>query len=68
MYTKIINNATTMDERCRAIESCGGEFLEDPRDSEYIRPLLDGFGEHEEEDNDPTEEERNEEVPQWLVC
>ncbi|KAK0122198.1 hypothetical protein ONS95_010455 [Cadophora gregata] len=51
MYTAIIHNATTMEERCRAIERCGGEFFEDPRDSQYIRPLLDGFGEHDEEDN-----------------
>ncbi|PVH82826.1 hypothetical protein DL98DRAFT_652843 [Cadophora sp. DSE1049] len=67
MYNEIINNATTMEERWRAIKSCGGEFFEDPRDSEYIKPLLDGFGEHEEENNYPTYEERNEESPQWLL-
>ena len=64
----IIRNATTMEERWQAIESCGGTFFRDPRDSEYIKPLLDGFGEHGWSDNTPTDEEINEESPQWLVC
>ncbi|KAG4441456.1 hypothetical protein IFR05_003062 [Cadophora sp. M221] len=66
-YKEIINNATTMEERWRAIESCGGTFFKDPRDSEYIKPLLDGFGEHEEQDNSPSPEERNQEDPEWLL-
>ncbi|KAL5325967.1 hypothetical protein ACEPPN_007103 [Leptodophora sp. 'Broadleaf-Isolate-01'] len=66
-YNEIINNVTTMEERWRAIESCRGTFFKDPRDSEYIKPVLDGFGEHEEQDNSMSLEERNEEDPEWLL-
>ncbi|KAH9218665.1 hypothetical protein DL95DRAFT_458242 [Leptodontidium sp. 2 PMI_412] len=66
-YNEIINNATTMEERWRAIKSCRGTFFKDPRDSEYIKPVLDGFGEHEEQDNSMSLEERNEEDPEWLL-
>lgn len=45
-YVGVINNALTMEERCRAIETVGGTFFERPEDSEHIRPLLEGLGNH----------------------
>lgn len=43
-----IYNALTMEERCDAIRACGGHRFEDPLNSEHVRPLLEGFGQHEE--------------------
>lgn len=45
-----IHAAITMEERCQAIRACGGRFFEKPEDSEYVRPLLSGFGDHEKWD------------------
>lgn len=42
----IINNALTMEERCKAIEIAGGTYYEKPEDCECVRPLLEGFGAH----------------------
>ena len=39
-----IFNALTMDERCLGIKISGGMFFENPEDSEYIAPLVRGFG------------------------
>jgi hypothetical protein len=39
-----IYNALTMDERCLAIQISGGTFFENPEDSEYLAPLVRGFG------------------------
>jgi hypothetical protein len=39
-----LNNALTMDERYNVIEMCGGAFYKNPGESEYVKPLLDGFG------------------------
>ncbi|EPE25369.1 hypothetical protein GLAREA_01281 [Glarea lozoyensis ATCC 20868] len=39
-----MQNAFTMDERCKTLHMSGATFFENPRDCEYIRPLLDGFG------------------------
>jgi hypothetical protein len=47
----IINNALTMDERCLAIKLSGGAFYENPEGSEYIAPLLHGFGNRTERTN-----------------
>jgi hypothetical protein len=43
----IVCNALTMEERCEAIRRCGGRYFKDPNTSEHVRPLLEGFGEHE---------------------
>jgi hypothetical protein len=43
--------APTMDERCEALKQNGATFDKDPKDCDYVKSLLDGFGEHEEEDN-----------------
>jgi len=45
-YIGLINNALTMEERRKAIEMSGGTFFKRPEDSEYIRPLLEGLGNH----------------------
>ena len=45
--TGTIYNALTMEERCEAIKLSGGTFFENPEDSEYVRPLLQGFGNRE---------------------
>jgi len=42
-----MRNAYTMTERCKALEMAGAKFYERPEESEYVRPLLEGFGEHE---------------------
>ena len=44
---KTIHDASTMEERCQAILASGGTHFEKPEDSEYVQPLLSGFGEHE---------------------
>ncbi|KAG4419662.1 hypothetical protein IFR04_007162 [Cadophora malorum] len=41
-----IYNALTM-ERCEGIKLSGGTFFKDPLESEVVRLLLEGFGEHE---------------------
>lgn len=40
-----IMNAHTMEERCRAMEMVGATYYENPEDCEYVKPLLDEFGE-----------------------
>jgi len=45
--------ASTMDERCEALKQNGATLYKDPNDCDYVKSLLDGFGEHEEEDNSP---------------
>ncbi|KAE8454253.1 hypothetical protein EG329_005178 [Mollisiaceae sp. DMI_Dod_QoI] len=41
-------NALSMEERCMALENRGAVFFENPEESEYVRPLLKGFGDREE--------------------
>lgn len=43
----IINNALTMEERCKEIKIAGGVYFVNPEDCAYIKPLLEGFGNHE---------------------
>lgn len=45
---RLINGASTMEERCKAIEMAGGSFFERPEDSEFVRPYVEGLGEREE--------------------
>lgn len=45
-----IYNALTMEERCEGIKLSGGIFFENPRESDVVRPLLEGFGKHERRD------------------
>jgi hypothetical protein len=45
--------ASTMDERCEALKQNGATFYKDPNDCDHVKGLLDGFGEHKEEDNTP---------------
>ena len=42
-------NAHTMEERCKAMEMLGAVYYANPEDCEYVKPLLDGFGEHKGE-------------------
>ena len=44
-----LTNAHTMEERCKAMEMSGAVYYANPKDCEYVKPLLDGFGEHERE-------------------
>jgi hypothetical protein len=48
--TKLVS---TMDERCEALKQSRATFYKDPKGCDYVKSLLDGFGEHEEEDNTP---------------
>lgn len=41
-----MQNAFTMDERCKALEMAGATFFERPEDSEHVKTLLEGFGEN----------------------
>ena len=41
-------NALDMEERCMALERCGGEFFENPEESEHVKPLLEGLGNREQ--------------------
>ena len=38
-------NAHTMEERCMALELSGATFFENPEECDYVKPLLNGFGE-----------------------
>ncbi|KAE8449309.1 hypothetical protein EG329_008210 [Mollisiaceae sp. DMI_Dod_QoI] len=51
-----IFHALTMEERCKAIEICGGTFFEDPEDCQFVKPLIEGFGEHEDRPDLTTDE------------
>lgn len=44
-----LRNAHTMGERCKAMEMSGATYYANPEDCEYVKALLDGFGEHERE-------------------
>lgn len=48
-------NARTMEERCEGMILAGGKFYEDPEECGQVRLLLEGFGEHAWQDNDPVE-------------
>ena len=41
-------NAISMEERCMALEKRGAVFFESPEESEYVGPLLKGFGDRKE--------------------
>jgi hypothetical protein len=45
-----------MDERCEVLKQNGATFYKNPNDCEYVKTLLNGFGEHEDEDNTPYEQ------------
>lgn len=45
-----MRNAHTMDERCKALEVIGAVYYQNPEDCEYVKPLLEGFGKHEREE------------------
>ncbi|PVH73084.1 hypothetical protein DL98DRAFT_431944, partial [Cadophora sp. DSE1049] len=45
-----IYSALTMEERCEGIKLSGGVFFESPKESEVVRPLLEGLGNHERKD------------------
>ena len=45
-----MGNAFTMEERCAAMEMAGAVYYKDPYNCESVKPLLDGFGEHEREE------------------
>lgn len=40
-------NAFSMEERCMALQMHGAAFFENPEESEYVKPLLEGFGNRE---------------------
>lgn len=44
---KILDNALSMEDRSRAIELIGGTFFVKAEDSDFVKPFVDGFGEHE---------------------
>jgi len=48
LATGRIFNAHTMEERCDGIKMCGGTFYGRPENYEYVKPLVEGFGEYEE--------------------
>lgn len=41
-----IYNALTMEERCEGIRLSGWIFYKDSLESDVVRPLQEGFGEH----------------------
>jgi hypothetical protein len=40
--------AHIMDERGKILKNNGATFFKNPKDCEYVKPLLDGFGAYEE--------------------
>lgn len=49
--------------RCKVIEMAGGTFFERPENSETVKPLLEGFGEHEKKKDIDNHEEGEYEEP-----
>jgi hypothetical protein len=47
-----LRNAYTMKERCKAMEMVGATSYQNSEDCEFVKLLLDGFGEHGWEQSD----------------
>ena len=43
-----------MEERCKALEMSGATFYKNPEECEYVKALLEGFGNKESEKTAPS--------------